>query len=345
MYNAGKRLCSMLFIFPVFLFLFTVGLCANTLEELRDTIREKIKNKLKNPHVSMEVMDIIRNYEPNLIVAQAIELTRDPNDVERKIGYELLENAGYQSHDPALRKAIVLRLVESLSEPDEPDAGKRQEILLRDYVEADYTAEAREKLYRHFNEFHQQPSPYHSVRSDLILLIGAADIREATDQLDAIIHRADEPLQPFGTWAKNTHEMAFTALKAKARMGDENAVERCIALVDSVEDEDFKILRLLKHIQYIRQPKAAEYIKQFLYSDKKLRDLGPDAKGSPYAYMAALHLDKMIAGFPTQLEARNAYWNKLSEPGFLEKWPSLDTYYGEYCRQWIEKQERIEIIR
>ena len=186
----------------------------------------------------------------------------------------------------------------------------------------------------------------HSNRvKNLILLIGVADMQTEMDRLQAIIDQVDEPLR-YKAKSKQWIGGAITALKARARMGDKDAIQRCISLVDSETDEEYKVLVLLKEIEYIRQPEAVEYIKQFLYSDIVPPRRSPDTVVTPYSRRAATNLEKMIVGFPTWREAYEFYRNKRgTDLEFQNKWRSMQDYYPEHCRQWLESQTSIEIIR
>lgn len=320
-------------------------LYAEAQKTLKDVIAEKVAIKRQIPHAGFNTREIFTNYDGHSVVAQAINLTKDPNEPVRNFGYLLLAQAGTHYDDPNLRKAVVSTFVNGLADKEEDITTFSAKMLLKDYQKEDFSEEAKGKLKQHFNEIlSKQSQGYYAM--NIILLVGAADMQTEMDRLQWLIDQIHEPLQPFGAQTPRWHEEAFTALKAKARMGDQEAIQKCILLVDAVTDEDFKVITLLKHIAYIRQPKAVDYIKQYLYSDKKARDLGPNFPGAPYFYMAAHCLEEMVVGFPTHLEVSKFYQEKIStDPVFRKQWPSYVDYFGEHWRNWFEAQTSIEIIR
>jgi hypothetical protein len=306
-----------------------------------EAISRKAEMKRNNPNVVVDTRDIVSQYDPNSIIAQAIRLTEDPNEHVKKYGYGLLAAVGKKYQDLALKKEVVCSFVEGLTDSDESIVTTCAKLLFQNHQKEDFSDEAKAKL-RNYLDGVIQSNSHGYYAQNVILLIGVADIQGETARLQTIIEQVNGPLQPFGALALPRHEMVFAALKAKARMGDEDAVERCIALVDSVEDEEFRVVTLLKHIQYIRQPKAVEYIKGYLYSDKKQAYAGPDAVVYSYSWHAASYLEEMIAGFPTKKEIIEIYLKRSKKDESVD---ALQSFYSEYCQQWIEKQERIEIIR
>jgi hypothetical protein len=216
---------------------------------------------------------------------------------------------------------------------------------LLDYPKKDFSEEAKYKLGQYLDKIASEKS-YDNLTSSIILLVGVADVQSAMNPLQAIVDQVEGPLKPFKLSASQLHEIAFAALKARARMGDEKAIEECIRLVDSEEDEDFKVGILLRHISYIRQPEAISYIKRYLYSDKKERSAGPDVIVRSYTRIAAKYLQEMVAGFPTEKETFDFYLKTAgTDLKFRKQWPSFDDYYIYCCRQWLEKQPSVEIIR
>lgn len=328
--------------------LFVLGVApfvhAQTLKPLEDVVAEKVAIKCQNPEAVVDVRDILENYDSNRVFAQAMQLIEDPNAAAKQYGYVLLQAAGVTYQDPVIRQTAVRVYVEDFTDPGQ--SGSCSKMLLEYYQQKDYNPAAKNKLRQRLEEVISNQSRGFYAR-DIILLVGAADMQTEMDQLQMIINKAEGPLQPFRPSPK-WHSEAFTALMARARMGDQDAVQQCISLVDAETDEDFKVSTLLKQIEYIRQPQAVEYIKQYLYSDKKSRDLGPDAIGGPYAYRVTGLLEKMVVGFPKRVDMNNHIQKYVSDKSFMEKWPQpLGAFMAHalYCREWFENQQSIEIIR
>jgi len=327
----------------VIIFSGTSFLCAEEQKPLKEVIAEKVKFKYQNPKVAMHphLREIIDQYDANSVVAQAIQLTKDPNETTKKFGYTLLGYAGYEHDAPHIRKPIVQAFVGGLKNKGIAHSCAKS---LMNYRKRDFSKEAKASLKQHFEEVLSTGSHSRHVKN-VILLIGVADMQTEVDRLQAIIDQIDEPLR-YKHKSKQWMGGAITALKAKARMGDKDAIQQCISMVDSVSDEDYKVETLLKQLEYIRQPEAVEYIKQFLYSDKVPPQLSHDAFELPYSHRAIANLQKMIVGFPTWRESYNAYKHKRgTDLEFSKKRVKFADYYPEYCRQWIEAQTSIEIIR
>lgn len=316
-------------------------LWAGNPKSLEEAIADKVKTRRQNPKALIDTRDFVGHYDDAAIVAQAIDLRNDPNRPVKQFGIQLLSAVGRKSDKPDIRKKVVKAFVEGLNDQYVYENCAR---LLKGYQRADFSQESKTGLKQHFDEVISKGSRDRHAR-DIILLIGVADMQTEMDSLQAIIDNVTEPLK-ITDIRKPWHRRAFAALKAKARMGDKNAIQRCISLVDSVSDEDFKVLKLLNDISYIRQPEGIDYIKRFLYSDKKQSSGGPDTMVYPYSYYAAEYLEKLIVGFPGKLDVWPIYRKKRGIGlGFRDKWPLFSSYYGEYCKQWLEEQTSIQIIR
>lgn len=241
------------------------------------------------------------------------------------------------------RRDLVDKFVNALAVNDENLTVYDIEPLL-DFQQSDFSEEAKSKLKQYLDRIASEKS-YGNLTPSIILLVGVADVQSAMNPLQTIVEQVEGPLEPFKLNASQLHKIAFAALKAMARMGDEKAIEECIRLVDSEGDETFKMLTLLKHISYIRQPRAVEYFEQYLDSDKEISG-GPDVIPTPYSKIAAKYLEEMIAGFPTEKEVYDLYHKaKNTDLEFRKQWSSFDDYYVYRCKQWLEEQSTIEIIR
>lgn len=298
-------------------------LYAEQQKPLEEVIAKKIAFRCENPGLPIDFRDIINIYDPNVVISLGLQLMNEPNETMSNLGFDLLANINQRFDYPDLRKTLASISIDRMKYEDESSA-----ILLAESLQnsrkADFSKEAKENISRHLTQLLSGNNNDYYVRQ-VVLLIGVADIQEEMHRLQTIIDRVDEPLQPFGGLAKRNHQMAFAALKAKARMGDQNAIQRCILLVDA-EPDDFVIsipnrpeikatiwghkINVLKDLAYIRQPAAVDYIIQYLYSDKKTHDGGPDVGRRTYASIAAEYLEDIIVGFPTYGQAIDVYKRK-----------------------------------
>lgn len=317
-------------------------LYADPQKPLEEVIAEKIAFRCENPGHPIDFRDIINIYDPNVLISRGFQLMNEPNETMSNLGFDLLVNINGRFNYPDLRKTLASIAIDRMTHEDKSVAASLAKAL-QNSRKADFSKEAKEMLSRHLTQLLSGNNYDYYVRQ-VVLLIGVADIQEEMDRLQTIIDQAEEPLQPFGL-AKRGHKMAFAALKAKARMGDQNAIQQCLTIVDEVPDDfvvsspnhpelsttikDYKINVLLKDLAYIRQPATVDYIIQYLYSNKKTHYGGPDVGRRTYASIAAEYLEDIIVGFPTYGQAIDVYERKAfsSDLEFRKKWPSFDEFY------------------
>jgi len=199
---------------------------------------------------------------------------------------------------------------------------------------------------------------YRNRTSAIILLLGVADVKSELPRLKGIIDRSEERLKeghrreleelerraarygdsvPRGVlrqleaarsktyWQDTT---LWHALRARARMGVKEDVQRCIDMVASHPHPDARGAGLLSSLAYIRQPEVVSYISEYLDGDTM-----PSRGGSrnvvvdSYAAYAASALASMLEGFPLK-----AY--RTSQPEKLK-----------VARDWMAEQTEWKIIR
>jgi len=121
--------------------------------------------------------------------------------------------------------------------------------------------------------------------------------------------------------------LVWDALRARARMGVKEDIARCIELVESHPDEDYRVAWLLKELSYVRQPEVVDYLYTYLKSDKLEPYGGRDVIQLTYGQRAAIALGQMLRGFP---------WKKdyAANQEMIER-----------CREWMAEQKQWDIIR
>lgn len=310
---------------------------------LEEVLAAKVEFIYKHSPFDAGIPDIISNYEVHSIVPLAINLTKDTNKRVRFYGYRLLISAKQKTNDLNLLNIIIHAFIEGLK--DDNNSGTCLKVLM-DCHKNEFSEETKEYLKQLLDEILTKEITG-TYSENILLLVGVADMQEEMNKLQAIMDIGDGNSSRSRS---NPHRMVFAALKAKARMGDKDAIRQCIAQVDMEQDEERKLRISLKHIAYIRQPEAVDYIKQYIYSDKKTRDLGPDALGGSYSDIAAGYLEEMIVGFPNRAEIANHIKEYGFDEAFTEKWPTYMNDGGRKayvlnCRQWLEAQDSLEIIR
>jgi hypothetical protein len=190
------------------------------------------------------------------------------------------------------------------------------------------------------------------------LLLGVADVKSELPRLKGIIDRSEERLKeihrmeleelerraarhgdsvPRGVqrqleaargktyWQDTT---LWHALRARARMGVKEDVQRCIDMVASHPHPDARGAGLLSSLSYVRQPEVVSYISEYLDDDTMpSRGGSSDVVVDSYAAYAASALASMLEGFPLK-----SY--RTSQPEKLK-----------VARNWMAEQTEWKITR
>jgi hypothetical protein len=165
-----------------------------------------------------------------------------------------------------------------------------------------------------------------------VLLCGVADMKEQLPFLgklliDELEHQAKEQRGEEGfDWYYTT---GWAARLARARMGVESDIKKCLELVDTVEDPDRRVVTLLPDIGYIRQPQAIEYLQKYLESEKRLSPVKPTVQGELHASRAMHILIASVRDFPVKMMKTRGYRREEIEQ----------------ARKWMREQKPWNIIR
>jgi len=121
----------------------------------------------------------------------------------------------------------------------------------------------------------------------------------------------------------------WAARLARARMGVKEDINKCLELVETVEDLDRRVITLLRDVGYIRQQEAIEHLQKYLESDKRLSPVSPPVPGKPVASCVLDILIDCLKDFPV-----------VRKPGRGYKAEQI-----EQARQWMKQQKQWNIIR
>jgi hypothetical protein len=186
------------------------------------------------------------------------------------------------------------------------------------------------------------------LRRDILLLVGVADLRSELPRLKKFIDENEDKLKQkhekrLAEWRQVVERMperrrayyahtllkqywqsslVWAALRARARMGLKEDTQRCIELVESHPDEDYRVIRLLKELSYVRQAEVVDYLWGYLVSDKETLYRSNDVVPSRHASVAAEALSEMLGGFPSK-RGRGA------DPETVKR-----------CRKWMAEQKQ-----
>lgn len=183
------------------------------------------------------------------------------------------------TQEPALRRALVDALVVN-STDDESFLGSVPRLRPR-CLAADFTAESKRLILSGATELNKRGK----LHGDLVQLLGVAEIHEALPLLEEAVQQegAEMGCDPFHPTPDSQPKgfdgtLSWHCLLVRARLGDEAAMDKAIALIDSLPTEEERSLVACISLPYTCQRKAVEYLKKFLYSDTLVDGRFPSTK-------------------------------------------------------------------
>lgn len=320
------------------------GLEPQAEQEIRDVLSTFMQQvRERTPVEFRKVSNLAKRYGTAL-VPYLEEYLADPCDRVRREIYEYLVIVGLDSNDVVARQAIVYKLLNALTSGDETKVYPAKTLL--QFTSVDFTEQAKELVRKELRRVLLFTNRYQ--RRDFILLAGVADLKSELPLLKQFIDEREEGLklkrarevkeiqkvcagrlrflraQRMGLerqWWQGTR--VWAALRARARMGVKEDIQRCIELVDAHPNEDRKGSELLRELAYVRQPEVVDYIYDYLKSDKVEKWKGRDVIGRSYAERAAMALVEMLPGFPARKGLAGA------DAGTIKR-----------CRKWMAEQKQ-----
>jgi hypothetical protein len=198
---------------------------------------------------------------------------------------------------PVIREKASRILVTGVLDEDKGNSKRNFQYLLR-ISRIEYFDDATKELIREAF-FEKDPS------SERILLVGVAGLKDMIPHLQEIVQQDPEYVNAERNWWFGTQQ--WCARCALARLGDKGSIEHCISMVESHEDADFRIMNLLKHLAYIRQPECMKILKKYLDSDEISPFAGKDVIRVKYALLVIPLLAPAMDGFPVEDKLSGIY--------------------------------------
>lgn len=266
-------------------------------KNVKDAIEEIVRGRRRGEMYTVDCNRLIEDYGFS-VVEESEKYLSDPNKGVRRFSRGLLLAAGIQSKKPDERQRVVEKLLANYLRPGVRDKRFISKQILRYFMSTDYSQKSKQIIEA---DFLSGPSP------TTILLVGAADMNSLVPELEKVVDDVNEPLKVWGGSKK--HRLAWAALRARARMGMKEDVQRSIQLVESYPRERIRVSRLLWRISYIRQPEVVEYFQKYLFSDKSVpHDF--DRVGIPYSVYATSALRQMLRDYPGRRDAPTVFWTE-----------------------------------
>ncbi|MHC4527364.1 MAG: HMG-box domain-containing protein [Planctomycetota bacterium] len=302
----------------------------------------------RSGYVSWNLDDIAQKYGLDGIRYME-EYLGDPCDRVMREAYTYMVLVGVNTNDALARKTIVYRLLSMSAPEDEKKPYPIKELLK--FTSGDFTEASRDWVRAALVTALVDART--NKRPTIVLLAGVAELKPELPRLKQFMEEHEDKLkqQHAESMAESRKMVArkpervrahyagelkkqywqsslvWAALRARARMGVKEDIQRCIDLVESHPDEDYRVTRLLKELSYVRQPEVVDYLRRYLQSDTVTAYKGRDVVVATYGQHAAKALAHMLRGFPGRRDTGG------------------DKETIERCREWMAQQKEWDIIR
>lgn len=296
--------------------------------KVKDLIRQNISNIQEHVKDSNKPINLIWVDDKDLAEADANEIIsflepykKDNDFFIKEIAFKSeLRLAALHQQNISLRQKIVDDVVDAQLEPNQT-LNPHPYMWLMGFRARDFGDETKAKI---FDELKRKPS------KQIIEICGVADIKEGLPLLkelliDEIAYAADPNRRT--QWYLT---IGWSARLARARMGVQEDINRCIELAESeLKGKPPRILRLFHDIGYIRQPEAIDFLMTYVFSDETIGQVKPTVPGEPVAsYVMGILVDS-LENFPIKKREERGY-----KPEEIE-----------LCRKWMSEQKEWKIIR
>ena len=257
------------------------------------------------------------------IVPYLEQYMSDSHTFVRWIAYAEITTLIVDCNDMPLRKRIVDKLVVKVRDDDRNRAHLSRRLLK--FQAADFSDKSKDILGEKLT-LALDRSNNNIPSRDIILLVGAAGMKSELPRLKQFLDKNQERFEKELQGQSLHGSLSWTVLRARARMGVKEDIQRCIELAESNPDEWYKATTLLANLAYIRQPDTVGILYKYLKSNKLSPYMGKDVVTQRYAGIAAGHLSHILRGYPSYLSYRT--------PDVIEQ-----------CRKWMAEQKKWDIIR
>lgn len=290
-------------------------------QEIKAALSTKM-NSIRQKLPDNDLRELRKKYG-TVIVPYLEQYMSDSHTFVRWIAYAEITTLIVDCNDMPLRKRIVDKLVVKVRD-DDGNRGHLARRLLK-FQAADFSDKSKDILAQQLT-LALDRSNNNIPSRDIILLVGAAGMKSELPRLKQFLDKNQERLEN-ELLGQNWHgSLSWTVLRARARMGVKEDVQRCIELAQSHPDEWYKATTLLANLAYIRQLETVGILYKYLKSDKVSPYMGKDVVKQRYAGIAAGHLSHILRGYPSYLSYRT--------PDVIE-----------HCRKWMAEQKKWDIIR
>lgn len=231
----------------------------------------------------------IRQAPPLEVISELDKYRNDPDErVQSSAVSYTLGTAVLSGKLPVLQAAVISILDTAAREPSNAVTRNATQRLLI-FPRAAFAEKARQTVHKMFMA--KEPD------ASVLLLIGIVEDQSAKIRLQELGKEmvATELDPKAGRWWGTRPWAAHLAL---ARLGDAAEIKFCIDAVEAEKNDVIRVSRLLKDLDYIRQPATVKVLIRYLLSDGAIPESFPDVPRAPYANYALNRLSESIEDFP-----------------------------------------------
>jgi hypothetical protein len=219
------------------------------LEGRMNAVREQSQNPIRN-------IDIAKEYGSKAITALA-KYCHDSSSLVRHEAYGILWQIGISSKKNSERQKVVQMLIEGMDDEEQYVRNAIGRWLLS-FQAKDFSETSKDLLHKQLTV--EEPT------REIILVCGVANMTSELPKLEKLLIDEKKYKGP-GRWYGT---IGWAARLARARMGSQFDISRCIELVEAEPDPVVRVTHLLKDLAYIRQPESINILQQYLESEERL---------------------------------------------------------------------------
>lgn len=297
------------------------SLCfADNVSDLESKIETIMNNHKRNQPFDGLTDQELKAVEPNHVLGVLERYEDDEAWVARRLTYWYEYRLAQLQPQPKLRQKIVKKFIKA----SVTNSVKQTNQWLLTFHADDFNEDSKQII--------RQALKKDKVNRWHVLICGVARMEDQLPILEKLLidemkHQAKVEKREAGiTWY---YTAGWAARLARARMGVKSDIERCLQLVETVQDLHRRVTTLLHNVGYIRQPEAIEFLKGYLESDKRLPSVTPPVPGTLVASYVMNILIDCLRDFPIERKPWGAYSLKQIEE----------------ARQWMRQQKKWNIIR
>ncbi|MDM8540180.1 hypothetical protein QUF90_03750 [Desulfococcaceae bacterium HSG9] len=285
-------------------------------------ILKRTADYIRNREVVMtNDMESIIRQNPRKALTSLEVYQKDTSPEVRHFANTMNRKIAETNTDPEIRQTAINRLVTALNDP-EPIVWQHAGKDLLSFTSKDFTNDTKAVLHRLLMD--------ESPRRTTVLASGVADMKNELSRLETLLINESkyDPELTVGRWYGT---LGWAARLARARMGSQTDIFRCIELTEAESDPVIRITHLLKDIAYIRHPEAIHLLRNYLESDNRLPSVKETTPGTGYSQYAIHFLAESIANFPFKKKYVGGY--SYSEIEQARQWMSRTENWSDFIKK------------